>query len=59
MFKAQKAKAKSSPLEQVTLMQMIERYMDKDQSSVGSIEGIYTVSSVVTKKERNYLESER
>lgn len=50
MYKAQRAKAKSSPLEQVTLQEMIERYMAKDQSSVGSIEGIYSVSAVVTKK---------
>jgi len=50
MFKAQSAKAKASPLEQVTLHEMIERYMAKDQSSIGTIEGIYSVSSVVTKK---------
>lgn len=55
MLKAQRAKAKSSPLEQVTMMEMIERYMAKDQSSVGSIEGIYTISSVVTKKGKTIL----
>lgn len=42
--------AKPSPLEQVDLQEMVERYMDKDQTSIGTIEGIYSVSSVVTKK---------
>lgn len=50
MYKAHVAKTKTSPLEQVDLQEMVERYMAKDQSSVGTIEGIYTVSSVVTKK---------
>lgn len=50
MLKTQAARAKTSPLEQVNLEEMIERYMAKDQTSVGTIEGIYTVSSVVTKK---------
>jgi hypothetical protein len=50
MFKAQRAKIKTSPLEQVTLEEMVERYMAKDQTSIGTIEGIYSVSSVVTKK---------
>jgi hypothetical protein len=48
--RAQTISAKSSPLEQVDMKEMIERYMYKDQSSVGTIEGIYSVSSVVTKK---------
>ncbi len=50
MSRAITAKAKTSPLEQVSLEEMVERYMAKDQTSVGTIEGIYTVSSVVTKK---------
>lgn len=50
LLKSQKAKAKASPLEQVDLLEMVERYMAKDQTSLGGIEGIYTVSSVVTKK---------
>jgi len=50
MYKAQRAKVKTSPLEQVTLEEMVERYMGKDQTSIGTIEGIYSVSSVVTKK---------
>ncbi len=48
--KAQNAKAKASPLEQVNLEEMVERYMAKDQSSIGTIEGIYSVSAVVSKK---------
>lgn len=50
MSKAMTAKAKASPLEQVNLEEMVERYMAKDQTSIGTIEGIYSVSSVVTKK---------
>jgi hypothetical protein len=50
MVRAQNAKMKASPLEKVDLQEMIERYMAKDQTSIGSIEGIYSVSSVVTKK---------
>jgi hypothetical protein len=47
---AQTRKAKISPLEQVNLEEMVERYMAKDQTSIGTIEGIYSVSAVVTKK---------
>ena len=50
MYKTQSAKAKTSPLEQVDLQEMVERYMAKDQTSLGTIEGIYSVSSIVTKK---------
>jgi hypothetical protein len=54
---SQKKKVSTSPLEQVTLQELVERYMEKDQSSVGTIEGIYTVSSVVTKKGKAILSS--
>ncbi|MEJ0029701.1 MAG: hypothetical protein WDO15_04745 [Bacteroidota bacterium] len=47
---AQSRKAKASPLEQVNLEELVERYMAKDQTSIGTLEGIYSVSSVVTKK---------
>lgn len=57
MMMSQKKRASLSPLEQVTLQEMIERYMAKDQTSIGSIEGIYTVSSVVTKKGKAILSS--
>ena len=52
-----KQKANSSPLEQVDLQEMIERYMAKDETSVGTIEGIYSVSSVVTKKGKTVFSS--
>jgi hypothetical protein len=57
MYVKQKQRSKSSPLEQVDLQEMIERYMAKEQSSMGSIEGIYTVSSVVTKKGKTVFSS--
>lgn len=50
MANAQSRRIKASPLEQVNLEEMVERYMEKDQTSIGTIEGIYSVSSVVTKK---------
>jgi hypothetical protein len=53
----QTQKAKTSPLEQVDLQEMVERYMAKEQSSLGSIEGIYSVSSVVTKKGKTIFSS--
>lgn len=57
MYKRQAARARISPLEQVDLEEMVERYMAKDQTSVGSIEGIYSVSSVVTKKGKTVFSS--
>ncbi len=57
MSATQSQKSKTSPLEQVDLQEMIERYMAKDQTSIGSIEGIYTVSSVVTKKGKTVFSS--
>jgi hypothetical protein len=56
-MKAQRAKVKTSPLEQVGLQEMVERYMAKDQTSVGTLEGIYSVSSVVTKKGKTIFSS--
>lgn len=57
MSRAQVTKSKSSPLEQVDLQEMVERYMAKDQSSLGTIEGIYSVSSIVTKKGKTIFSS--
>lgn len=53
----QKQRSKASPLEQVDLQEMVERYMAKDQTSAGTIEGIYSVSSVVTKKGKTVFSS--
>lgn len=53
----QKKKAQASPLEQVDLQEMIERYMAKEGPSVGTIEGIYSVSAVVTKKGKTVFSS--
>lgn len=57
MYKRQVTKAKISPLEHVDLEEMVERYVAKDQTSVGTIEGIYSVSSVVTKKGKTVFSS--
>jgi Tfp pilus assembly protein PilE len=58
MMKAQRAKVKTSPLEQVGLQSLVERYMAKDQTSIGTLEGIYSVSSVVTKKGKTIFSSQ-
>jgi hypothetical protein len=47
------------PLEQVDFHFIVDRYMNKTQTSVGTIEGIYSVSSVVTKKGRSLSGQER
>src|SRR4051812_11787145 len=43
-------KRKIYPLEQVDFHFMVDRYVNKSQPSLGTIEGIYSVSSVVVKK---------
>jgi hypothetical protein len=48
-------KKKVSPYEQIDFGSMVKRYMDKDQSSIGTIEGIYSVSSLITKKGKGLL----
>lgn len=48
-------KQKISPYEQVNFSSMVKRYLDKEQSSAGSIEGIYAVSSLITKKGKSLL----
>lgn len=50
-------KQKVSPYEQIDFGSMVKRYMDKDQTSVGTIEGIYSVSSLITKKGKGLLSS--
>lgn len=48
-------KQKINPYEQIDFRAMVDRYMNKDQSSVGTIEGIYSVSSLITKKGKGLL----
>jgi hypothetical protein len=45
-------KHKVYPLEQVDFHFLVDRYMNKSQTSIGTIEGIYSVSSVVIKTKR-------
>lgn len=54
---AQNQKAKVSPFEQVDFQELMRRYMDKDQSSLGAIEGVYSVSIVVEKKSKGLFSS--
>jgi len=48
---------KPSPYEQLEFADMAKLYLGKDKTSVGSIEGIYSVSSLVTKKGKGMLSS--
>jgi hypothetical protein len=43
--------------EQIDFADVIKRYFGKDKTSVGTIEGIYSVSSLVTKKGKGLLSS--
>jgi hypothetical protein len=42
-------------LEQVDIQKLVNMYMNKHQTSVGTVEGIYSVSGLVTRKGRNAL----
>lgn len=48
---------KVNPYEQIDFGSMVNRYLNKDKSSVGTIEGIYSVSSLITKKGKGLLSS--
>jgi hypothetical protein len=51
------AKPKVSPYEQIEFTDMMKRYFSKDKTSTGTIEGIYSVSSLITKKGKGLLSS--
>ncbi len=48
---------KVSPYEQMNFNTIVKLYFAKDKTSVGTIEGIYSVTSLVTKKGRGALSS--
>lgn len=52
-----KQNRKVYPFEQVNFHELVQRYMSKENSSIGTIEGIYSVSLVVTKKGKGLLSS--
>ena len=45
-----KQSRKVNPYEQINFNEIVNLYFAKDKTSVGSIEGIYSVSSLITKK---------
>jgi hypothetical protein len=49
---------KIHPLEQVAFQDLLNKYMNKETTSVGTVEGIYAVSSVVTRKGKGVFASE-
>ncbi len=48
-------KQKVNPYEQIDFGSMVNRYLNKDKTSVGTIEGIYSVSSLIIKKGKGLL----
>jgi len=48
---------KAAAYEQVEFNDIVKRYFGKDKTSVGTIEGIYSVSSLITKKGKGLLSS--
>ena len=48
-------KHKLYPLEQVDFHFLADRYVNKEATSIGTVEGIYSVSSVVTKTNKGML----
>jgi len=45
-------------LEQVTMQKLVSTYMNKSQTSVGTVEGIYSVSGLVTRSGKNLMGGE-
>ena len=52
-----KQSRKLNPYEQINFNEIVKLYFAKDETSVGTIEGIYSVSSLVTKKGKGALSS--
>jgi hypothetical protein len=50
-------KPTASQFEQLEFTDVVKRYYTKEKSSVGTIEGIYSVSSLITKKGKGLLSS--
>lgn len=48
---------KDSPYEQITFVDLLKKYMDKDVSGSNSIEGIYSVSASAQKKSKPLFSS--
>ncbi len=56
LYKMQQSR-KVNPYDQINFNEIVKRYFVKDKTSVGTIEGIYSVSSLVTKKGKGLLSS--
>ena len=52
-----KQNRKMNPYEQINFNEIVKLYFAKDKTSVGTIEGIYSVSSLITKKGKGALSS--
>ena len=56
--KKDKPPSESSPREQIDWPEMINLYMNKSESSVGTVEGIYVISGLVTRTGKALFSSE-
>ena len=56
LYKLQQRR-KLSPYEQIEFADLAKIYFSKDNTSIGTVEGIYAVSSLVTKKGKGILSS--
>ena len=56
LYKMQQRR-KLNPYEQIEFGDMVRLYFGKDETSIGTIEGIYSISSLVTKKGKGLLSS--
>src|SRR5258708_11706063 len=54
-----KAQQTKSPYEQITFVELIRKYMDKDVSRKDSIEGIYSVSASAAKTSKKLFSSKK
>jgi len=53
----QKRKQQTNSYEQINFVELMKKYMSKEKSGQNSLEGIYSVSSVISKKSKGLLSS--
>ena len=54
----QKRKSQANSYEQINFLELMKKYMSKEKSGQNSLEGIYSVSSIVLKKSKGLFSSE-
>ncbi len=54
----QKRKSQTNPYEQISFVELMKKYMNKEKPGQNSLEGIYSVSSIILKKSKGEGSSE-